>query len=47
MRRESPFFFVDQYNPEFNRCVQPMRGGYTDNYYMQMAQNIALSSWVM
>ena len=40
MRRQSDYFFVDQYNPEFNRCVQPMKGGYTDNYYMQMAQNI-------
>lgn len=40
MRRQSDFFFVDQYNAEFNRCVQPMKGGYTDNYYMQMAQNI-------
>jgi hypothetical protein len=40
MRRQSPYFFVDQYNSEFNRCIQPMRGGYTDNYYMQMAQNI-------
>ncbi len=40
MRRDSTYFFVDQYNPEFNRCIQPMRGGYTDNYYMQMAQNI-------
>ncbi|MFH1920125.1 MAG: hypothetical protein ABIP48_09610, partial [Planctomycetota bacterium] len=40
MRRESTYFFVDQYNSEFNRCVQPMKGGYTDNYYMQMAQNI-------
>lgn len=40
MRRASNYFFVDQYNPEFNRCLQPMRGGYTDNYYMQMAQNI-------
>ncbi len=40
MRRKSDYFFVDQYNPEFNRCVQPMKGGYTDNYYMQMAQNI-------
>ena len=38
--RDSPYFFVDQYNSEFNRCVQPMKGGYTDNYYMQMAQNI-------
>jgi len=40
MRRELSYFFVDQYNAEFNRCVQPMKGGYTDNYYMQMAQNI-------
>jgi len=40
MRRKSPYFFVDQYNAEFNRCIQPMKGGYTDNYYMQMAQNI-------
>ena len=40
MRRNSSYFFVDQYNPEFNRCIQPMKDGYTDNYYMQMAQNI-------
>jgi len=38
--RENPFRFVDQYNAEFNRGIQPMKGGYTDNYYMQMAQNI-------
>lgn len=38
--RDSNFYFVDQYNAEFNRCVQPMKDGYTDNYYMQMAQNI-------
>ena len=40
MRRDSSYFFVDQYNSEFNRCIHPMKGGYTDNYYMQMAQNI-------
>ena len=40
MRRAGSYRFIDQYNAEFNRCVQPMRGGYTDNYYMQMAQNI-------
>ena len=40
LKRDSTYFFVDQYNSEFNRCVQPMEGGYTDNYYMQMAQNI-------
>ena len=40
MRRQSTYFFVDQYNSEFNRCIHPMKDGYTDNYYMQMAQNI-------
>ena len=40
MRRKSNFYFVDQYNSEFNRDIQPMKGGYTDNYYMQMAENI-------
>ncbi|MDD3108670.1 MAG: hypothetical protein PHV49_05630 [Alistipes sp.] len=38
--RDNTFFFVDQYNMEFNRGIQPMKGGYTDNYYMQMAQNL-------
>ena len=40
MRRDSTYFFVDQYNAEFNRSIQPMKGGYTDNYYLQMAENI-------
>ena len=41
MRRDdSTFRFIDQYNSEFNRCIHPMKDGYTDNYYMQMAQNI-------
>ena len=40
MRRDSSYFFVDQYNAEFNRTIQPMKGGYTDNYYMQMVANI-------
>ena len=39
-RENNPFAFVDQYNAEFNRTIQPMKGGYTDNYYMQMAANI-------
>lgn len=38
--RENPFYFVDQYNAEFNRTIAPMKGGWTDNYYMQMAENI-------
>jgi hypothetical protein len=40
MRRDSRYFFVDQYNAEFNRTIQPMKGGYADNYYMQMVENI-------
>lgn len=40
MRRANNYFFVDQYDAEFNRSIQPMKGGYTDNYYMQMAENI-------
>ena len=40
MGRKCGFFFVDQYNSEFTRAIQPMKGGYTDNYYMQMAENI-------
>jgi len=42
MRRgkDATYFFVDQYNAEFNRCIQPMKGGYTDNYYMQTVANI-------
>jgi hypothetical protein len=40
MRRHNNYYFVDQYNAEFNRSIQPMAGGYTDNYYMQMAENI-------
>ncbi|HBO43051.1 MAG TPA: hypothetical protein DD670_03775, partial [Planctomycetaceae bacterium] len=40
MRRNSGYFFVDQYNSEFSRSIQPMKGGYSDNYYMQMVQNI-------
>ncbi len=38
--RKNPYFFVDQYNGEFNRTIGPMKGGYTDNYYMQMVMNI-------
>jgi len=40
LNRESPYYFIDQYNAEFSRAIQPMKDGFTDNYYMQMAQNI-------
>ena len=41
MRRPgNSLYFVDQYNAEFNRTIAPMKGGWTDNYYMQMVENI-------
>lgn len=40
MGRNSNYHFVDQYNAEFNRTIQPMKGGGTDNYYMQMVDGI-------
>lgn len=33
-------FFVDLYDSEFNREIEPMRGGYGDNTYWQMIANI-------
>lgn len=33
-------FFVDQYNQEFSRDIEPMRGGHGDDYYYQMVANI-------
>jgi hypothetical protein len=33
-------FFVDQYNQEFSRDIEPMRGGHGDNYYYQMIDGI-------
>lgn len=28
--------FVDQFNTEFSRDIEPMKGGFTDNYFYQM-----------
>jgi hypothetical protein len=33
-------FFVDLYDPEFSRDIEPMRGGFGDNYYWQTVANI-------
>lgn len=33
-------FFVDLYNEEYNRDIDPMKGGYSDNYYYQLVANI-------
>ena len=29
-------FFVDAYNQEYSRDIEPMAGGHTDNYYYQL-----------
>jgi hypothetical protein len=34
------WFFVDAFNEEFNRDIEPMKGGYGDVYYYQMVANI-------
>ena len=33
-------YYVDNFNPEFSRDIEPVKGLYNDNYYYQMAQNI-------
>ena len=30
------YYFVDEYDEEFSRDLEPMKGGHTDNYYFQM-----------
>ncbi len=33
-------WFIDVYNEEFNRDIEPMKGGYGDNYYYQLVDNV-------
>lgn len=33
-------YYVDCLNPEYSRDIEPMKGGFTDNYYYQLVQNI-------
>jgi hypothetical protein len=35
-----PVVFVDQYNEEFSRDIEPQKGGHGDDYYYQMVANI-------
>jgi len=39
-KKRGPPIFCDQFNLEFSRDVEMAKGGYGDNYYMQMAANI-------
>ncbi len=36
----TPVSFVDQYNEEFSRDCEPMKGGHEDAYYYQLISNI-------
>lgn len=33
-------YFVDQYNQEFSRDIEPMKGGHGDNYYYQLVNYV-------
>ncbi len=33
-------YFVDQYNQEYSRDIEPMNGGHGDNYYYQLIANV-------
>jgi hypothetical protein len=33
-------YFIDEYNEEFSRDIEPMKGGHTDDYYYQLITNI-------
>lgn len=35
-----PPIFVDEFNEEFSRDIEPMRGGHGDDYYYQLVDNI-------
>ena len=38
--RSGEVYFVDTYNQAYSRDVEMMKGGYGDNYYLQMLRNI-------
>ncbi len=36
----SVVYFVDEFNTSYSRDAEPMKDGYGDNYYLQLAENI-------
>ncbi len=38
--KEGDVYFIDQYNQEYSRDIEPMKGGHSDNYYYQLMANI-------
>lgn len=39
-RAGNPVVFVDQFDEEFSRDIEPMSGGHQDNYYYQLVANV-------
>ncbi|MBQ2683483.1 MAG: hypothetical protein IJG02_06375 [Thermoguttaceae bacterium] len=39
-RDDGRMVFIDQFNREYSRDIEPMRGGHLDNYYLQMIDGI-------
>lgn len=37
---EKQVYFVDAFNEEYSRDIEPMKGGYGDNFYLQTMMNI-------
>ena len=35
-----PIEFVDQFDQEYSRDIEPMKGGHGDNYYYQLVANV-------
>jgi len=35
-----PIVFVDQFDREFSRDIEPMKGGHGDNYYLELVANV-------
>ncbi len=38
--KEGDSFFIDAFSPEYNRDIEPLRGDYRDNMYLQMVSYI-------
>lgn len=38
--KQGDVYFIDQYNQEYSRDIEPMKGGHTDNYYYQLMANV-------
>ncbi len=39
-QRQTGDVFWDEYNQEYSRDIEPMKGGHTDNYYYQLIDNV-------